>query len=69
MGEVAVAGNDAGVGDESQERDDTRREVERKEETRCDGDDDGGKREADAIDGEGQGAARFARRPTIHSAR
>ena len=52
MGEVAVAGDNDGVCNEGQERDEAGSEVKTEEETRRDGDDDDGKWEADAIDGE-----------------
>jgi hypothetical protein len=52
VGEVAVAGDDDGVGDEGQERDEAGSEVEKDEQTGRGRDDDDGKWEADAIDGE-----------------
>ena len=52
MGKVAVAGDGAGVCNEGQERDEARSEVEKEAETGRDRDHDGGKREADAVDGE-----------------
>src|ERR1700679_1368171 len=52
VGEVAVTGDGAGVGNEGQKRDEAWLEVEMEEETGRDGDDDGGKREADAVAGE-----------------